>query len=139
MKLPSKLNFSGTVFSSPELKAQVSFSELVVRRPSVNFYIFDFFSRTTGPILNRLATNHPWVKGIQVYSNKGPGPLQRGDNHKNIKMGWGHLNIFFSRTIGPILTSIGTNHPWVKGIQVCSKEGDSPSPRGDNSKRVKIH
>jgi hypothetical protein len=27
------------------------------------------------------------VKGIQVSSNKGPGPLQRGDNHKNIKMG----------------------------------------------------
>jgi hypothetical protein len=23
------------------------------------------------------------VKGIQVCSNKGPGPLQRGDNHKN--------------------------------------------------------
>jgi hypothetical protein len=23
------------------------------------------------------------VKGIQVYSNKGPGLLQRGDNHKN--------------------------------------------------------
>jgi hypothetical protein len=27
----------------------------------------------------------------------------------------------------------------VKGIQVCSKEGDSPSPRGDNSERVKMH
>jgi hypothetical protein len=31
------------------------------------------------------------VKGIQVFSIKGPGPLQRGDNHKNVKMGWGHL------------------------------------------------
>jgi hypothetical protein len=30
-----------------------------------------------------------WVKGIQVCSNKGPGPLHRGDNHKNVKMGWG--------------------------------------------------
>jgi hypothetical protein len=46
---------------------------------------------------------------------------------------------FFSRTAGPILTRLGTNHPWVKGIQVSSKEGDKPSPRGDNSKRVKIH
>jgi hypothetical protein len=27
----------------------------------------------------------------------------------------------------------------VEGIQVCSNEGDSPSPKGDNSKRVKIH
>jgi hypothetical protein len=25
---------------------------------------------------------------------KGSGPLQRGDNHKNVKMGWGHLKIF---------------------------------------------
>jgi hypothetical protein len=31
------------------------------------------------------------VKGVQVCSIKGPGPLQRGDNHKNVKMGWGHL------------------------------------------------
>jgi hypothetical protein len=27
----------------------------------------------------------------------------------------------------------------VKGIEVCSKEGDSLSPSGDNSERVKIH
>ena len=58
------------------------------------------------------------------------GSLQRGDNHKNGQMGWGHLKIFFSKTTGPILTRLGTNHPWVKGIQVCSKEGDSPSPKG---------
>jgi hypothetical protein len=63
-----------TIFSSPELKAQVSYSDhplsvvrLSVRpsvRLSVNFYIFDFFSRTTGPILTRLGTNHPWGEGI---------------------------------------------------------------------------
>jgi hypothetical protein len=52
------------------------------------------------------------VKGIQFSSNKGQGPLQRGDNGKNIKMGWGNLKIFFSRTAGPILTRLGTNHPW---------------------------
>jgi hypothetical protein len=40
------------------------------------------------------------VKGIQVCSNKGPGPLQRGDNHKNEKMGWGHLKILL-RTMKP--------------------------------------
>jgi hypothetical protein len=39
---------------------------------------------------------------------------------------------------GPILTRLGTNYPWVEGIQVCSNEGDSLSPKGDN-KRVKIH
>jgi hypothetical protein len=52
-------------------------------------------------------------------------------------MGWGHLKIF-SRTTWPILTTLGTNHPWVEGIQVCSNEGDSPFPRGDNNKRKKI-
>jgi hypothetical protein len=79
------------------------------------------------------------VKGIQVCSNKGSGPLQRGDNHKNVKMGLGHLKIIFSRTTGPILTRLGTHHPWRERIQVSLKEGDSPSPRGDNSERVKIH
>jgi hypothetical protein len=54
-------------------------------------------------------------------------------------MGWGHLKIFFSRTTGPILSRLGTNHPWRERIQVSLKEGDSSSPRGDNSERVKIH
>jgi hypothetical protein len=48
-------------FSSPELKAQVSYSD---RPSSVNFYIFGFFSWTTGPILTRLCTNHPLREGI---------------------------------------------------------------------------
>jgi hypothetical protein len=65
------------------------------------------------------------MKGIQVYSNKGP----RGDKNKNIKIGWGHLKILPK-----------FNQTWHKsflgeGIQVCSNEGDSLSPRGDNSKR----
>jgi hypothetical protein len=42
------------------------------------------------------------MKENQVYSNKGPDPLQRGDNHKNVKMWWGYLKILFSRTTGPI-------------------------------------
>jgi hypothetical protein len=37
-------------------------------------------------------TSYVWVKRIQVCSNKGPGPLQSGDNHKNVKIGWGHLS-----------------------------------------------
>jgi hypothetical protein len=80
------------------------------------------------------------VKGIQLHSNKGSDPLQRGDNHKNVKMGWCHLKIFLSRTTEPILIRLGTNHPWGKGIQFFfSNEGDCSSPKGDNSKRVKIH
>jgi hypothetical protein len=43
------------------------------------------------------------VKGIINCSNKGPGLLQRGDNHKNAKMGWGHLKMisaFIPHTTG---------------------------------------
>jgi hypothetical protein len=52
-------------FSSPELKAQVSYSDRRLSifcpscRLSVNFYSFDFFSRTIGPISTRLGTDHP--------------------------------------------------------------------------------
>jgi hypothetical protein len=54
------------VFSSPELKAQVSYSDRLLSAVclSVNFYIFDFFSRTTGPILTKLGTNHPGGRGF---------------------------------------------------------------------------
>jgi hypothetical protein len=63
----------------------------------------------------KFGTHYPSVKGIQVCSNKGPDHLLRGDNHKNVKMGWCHLKILFSRTTGPILTKLGTNHPWWEG------------------------
>jgi hypothetical protein len=97
------------------------------------------FSRTSRPNSIKLNTNYPWVKGIQVYLDKGPDPLQRGDNNKNVKIGWGYLKILFSRTTGPSLARLGTNHPWVEGILVNSNEEDSPSPMGNNSKRVKMH
>jgi hypothetical protein len=95
-KLPckSKLFLPSVFFSSPELKAQVSYSDrpLSVRpsvrlcgRLSVTFYIFDFFSRTTGPILTRLGTNYPWGTGIQVCSKEGDSPSPRGDNSKRVK------------------------------------------------------
>jgi hypothetical protein len=67
-------------------------------------------------------TNYPWMKGVRFCSNKGPGPLQRGDNHKNIKMGWGHLKIF-SRTTGPILTRLGTNHSKVQIKVIALSKG----------------
>jgi hypothetical protein len=39
-----------------------------------------FFSRTSKPISMKFDTNHAWVKGILNFSNKGPDPLQRGNN-----------------------------------------------------------
>jgi hypothetical protein len=51
-----------------------------------------FFSRTCRPISIKLDTNHSCIKEIQVYTNKRTGHLQMGDNCKNAKIGWGHLN-----------------------------------------------
>jgi hypothetical protein len=60
-----------------------------------------FFSRSSWPFSIKLSINHAWVKRILNCSNKGSDPLQRGDNYKIAKMGWGHLKIFFSRTTDP--------------------------------------
>jgi hypothetical protein len=70
------------IFSSPELKAQVSFSDRLLSFVGLsvcllNIYIFDFF-RTTGPILTRLGTKHPWAKGIQIVQMK-DNPLPQGE------------------------------------------------------------
>ena len=73
-----------TLFSSPELKAQVSFSDQnlsVVRRRCRRcrcrrFHIFMFFSRTTGPISTKFGTKHPWVKGFKFVQMKGPALCQ---------------------------------------------------------------
>jgi hypothetical protein len=51
-----------------------------------------FFSRISWQISIRPDTNHPCIMEIQVYTNKGPGHLQRGDI---AKIGWCH-SIFFS-------------------------------------------
>ena len=51
--------------------------------------LFTFSSsspETTGPISSKLDTKYPWVKGIQVCSNEGPHPSQRGDNRELIKI-----------------------------------------------------
>ena len=108
-------------------------------RPSVQlsvcpFHIFIFFSRTTGPISIKLGTKYSWMKGIQVCSIEGPRPSQRGDNWERIKINWQLLKMLFSRTTGPISTTLGTK----RGIQVCSNEGPHPYQRGDNWEIIKI-
>jgi hypothetical protein len=55
-------------------------------------------SKTRRPISIKHGTSHSWVKRIQDCSNKGPGPLQRGDNHRHLKVEWHHLEIFLKTT-----------------------------------------
>jgi hypothetical protein len=46
-------------------------------------FVLKKISRTSRPISIKLGTNHPWVKEILDYTNKGPGPLQRKPKKKN--------------------------------------------------------
>jgi hypothetical protein len=105
--------------------------------PSVNFYISDFFSRTTGPILTRFGTNHCWGKGIHIYSKEGDNSSSREDNIGRVKYTDNEKKIF-SRTNRPILLKLGTSYLWVRRIHVYSNEGPGPLQRGDNHKNVKM-
>ena len=80
---------------------------------------------------------HPWMKGFQVYSKKGPHPFPKEDNYEIAKNTLTKL-IFFSRAFGPISSKLGTKH-WEKGIQGCSNEGPCPFPGGDDNEIVKKH
>jgi hypothetical protein len=51
----------------------------------VNFYIFDFFSRTTGPVLTKLGTNHPLGREFKFVQMKGIVPLQ-GETIAKLKL-----------------------------------------------------
>ena len=132
-----------SIFSSPELTAQVSFSDrlLSVVRLSVRLSIckpFTFSSSYSEPLGKFQTKHHPCVMKIQVCSNEGSRPFPRGDNNRISKIHRRNLQIFFSRTTKPISTKLGTKHPWVTGIQVCSNEWPRPFPRGNKYKIVKL-
>jgi hypothetical protein len=92
-----------------------------------------FFSRTSWPNSIKLGTHYPWVKGIQVCSNKGPVPLQRGDNYKNVKMGWGHKRIFLLKNCWPRKTEIYMKAFWHSTKSSLLK---SWSPRGSGGATI---
>jgi hypothetical protein len=72
-----------------------------VKKITENFEKSSSVSRTIQPNSIELGTYYPWVNGIEVCTNKGPGFLQRGENHKNAKIGWCALKIVCSRTTMP--------------------------------------
>ena len=78
-------------------------------------YIFIFFCRTTGPIILKLGTKHPWMNGIGVCSNKGPTQVEI---ITKLQKFIDKIFKIFSRIIWPKLTKIGTKHPWINGIQL---------------------
>jgi hypothetical protein len=45
----------------------------------------------------------------------------------------------FSKTNQPISIKLNTNHSCLNVFHVCSDEGEHPSPRENDGKRIKIH
>ena len=138
-------------FSSPEPKAQVSFSDqnlsVVCRLCCCRCRrkLFTFSSSSPEPLGQfqpNLAQSILGWRGFKFVQIKGPSLFQGEIITQIAKIYWSYLKIFFSRTTGPISNKLGTKHPWVKGIQVCSNELNEwprPFPRGDNYEIVKIH
>ena len=80
------------IFSSPELKAIVSF--LIAYRPSPVTSVCNHFStRTTEQISPKIDTKHPLAKGIQVFSSEWPRSFPRRDNYELAKIYWRNLDI----------------------------------------------
>ena len=62
-----------------------------------------------------------------------PHHTPRGGNSKIAKEHCLHIKIF-SRITRPFSSKLGTKHPWVQGIKICSSEWPFPFARRDNSK-----
>jgi hypothetical protein len=53
------------------------------------------FSRTSLSKSIKYGTNYPLVKRIKFVQIKGQAFFKGGDNHRNVRKGWGHLKILF--------------------------------------------
>ena len=65
----------------------------------------------------KLGTKHPWINGIQVYSNERPRRSTKGDNYEIVEIHWRN---FVSSP--PDSQGVNFNQTWHK---VSSGEGDS--------------
>ena len=92
-------------------------------------------------ILKNLLLKNHWANLNQTWHKAS---LGRRDSslfkcRANLKLYWKYLKFFFSRTTWPISTKIGTKHPWMEGIQVCSNGRPRPSLRRDNNEIIKLY
>ena len=83
-----------SAFSTPELKAQVNFSDRLLSICEL-FTSHFLKNHTTVPVSTKFGTEHSWVKGIWVCSNERPSLFQ---GEMIVKLHWQHLKFSFSRT-----------------------------------------
>ena len=129
-------------FCSPELKAQVSFSDWKLSVGGGIVVVLNF-SHVHSILKNHSAnfnqTHRESVgEGDSICKNEGPSTFPRGDNKEIAKIHWPNFKIFFWTT-GSFSTKLDTKHPWVMGSQFCSNEGLRLFQKGDNKEIGKIH
>ena len=93
--------------------------------PSINFSNFRLLLKNHWANFNQTWHKASLCEGDSFFFKWRPCPLPSGDNYEIAKIHWRNLKIFFSRTTEPISTKVGIKHSWVKGIQVCSNEGQA--------------
>jgi hypothetical protein len=108
------------LFSSSEMKAQMSFFDYPLSVSLLKVYINDFFYRNNGPILTRFGTNHPWGSGLKILQWKGNTTIQEETSVKRKKNTENFQKPISSRLIS---IKLGANYPWVKKIQNSPNKG----------------
>ena len=111
-------------FSSPEPKAQVSYFHsapsvvIVVRRPSVNFHIFNFFSRTAWWILMKLGRDEVLMvpyKCCCFSARSAQGRIKGGAKI-------GHRGPLLQETSSSDRKATATNRMHSNDIEACGKK-----------------
>ena len=89
------------------------------------FYCIDkilkIFFRITGLILTKLCTKHPWLKGIQVFSNEEPCLFPKGDNYKIVK----GSSAFFWLNFVLCLSSVSQVSDVTQGLYIYSRNSSA--------------
>ena len=106
--------------------------------PSVNFSYFRLLLKNHWANFNQTLYKASLGEGdSSFFQMKGPALFPRGDNYEIVKIHWQNLKIFFSWTTDPISTKLGTRHPSVKEIQVCSNKWPCSFPRAEPLSRFR--
>ena len=91
--------------------AQVSFSDHISVRPSVNFSHFHLLLHNPQANFNQTWQKHLWIKGIQVFFFKWSAtPFFKGNNYEIANIHRQNFKNFFYRTTRLISIEFGTQH-----------------------------
>ena len=85
----------------------------------VNKKKIDEIKKSTEPISTKLGTKHPWLKGIQVCSNKGPCPFPRGCWLKNCE----NISRIFWRTTCQFQPNLAQSILFWRGFNFIQMKG----------------